>query len=387
MRGKHGGERAPWGVPRSRRRPGNAEDDHDSQAAPCARHAGSLRDRTAGRARAVRWPRRPFAAAAGSRPEEGARPWPRHGDHPRPLLLPGPRPASRPALHSRLASTPIVTQADIRSTICKRGLDEPRSGPRSRRPSGSSTTSPTPPTARPGQSGPNSTTSSRSNSAAVERRHEPVAGVPADTEPEGQGRERPERRRLRRPRVSLAAAQQAIASDWMTAEKQLGIGPVVSGRRRRRPVPSRGAPPPLRPQTTAIAATTTSPSRRTSPTGTPLPLMRGTRGRDDTNSSGATTITLYYTSPGEAIRVAVGSASCSTRAYMQPRLTEDAGDRTPVSDLRWCRFRCALTGTWPVKPGRCGVGRGSRSTPGAPWRRRPSLQDNRAALTGREVEG
>ena len=93
-----------WGVPRSRRRPGNGKDDHDPHAARRARHAGSLRDRTAGRRAMggrVLGGRGCRSRGGRAQPEEGARPRPRHRDHPRPLLLPGPRPASRPALHSR----------------------------------------------------------------------------------------------------------------------------------------------------------------------------------------------------------------------------------------------------------------------------------------------
>ena len=101
MQGEHGEGEAPWGVPRSRRRPGYAEGPGNNlQAAPCARRAGSLRDRTAGR-RGLDGRGEDRHRRGRARPEEGARPWPRHGDHPRPLLLPGPRPASRPALHSR----------------------------------------------------------------------------------------------------------------------------------------------------------------------------------------------------------------------------------------------------------------------------------------------
>ena len=89
---------------RGRRRPGDAEDDHGSQAVPHARHAGSLRNRPAGRRALggrVLGGRGGRSRCGRARPEEGARPRPRHRDHPRPLHLPGPRPASRPALHSR----------------------------------------------------------------------------------------------------------------------------------------------------------------------------------------------------------------------------------------------------------------------------------------------
>ena len=76
-------------------------------------------------------------------------------------------------------------------------------------------------------------------------------------------------------RVSLGAAQKAIASDWMTAEKRLGLGPAATG-----------TPPPASPWCTASAspandgyrATTTCTSAPTSLTATPRHLTRATPG-------------------------------------------------------------------------------------------------------------
>ena len=75
-------------------------------------------------------------------------------------------------------------------------------------------------------------------------------------------------------RVSLARAQAAIAYDWMTAEKRLGL--TSTGRGHRHP-PARGAPPARRPRTTAGLATTTCPSAPTSPTATPRRPVRPIR--------------------------------------------------------------------------------------------------------------
>lgn len=114
-------------------------------------------------------------------------------------------------------------------------------------------------------------------------------------------------------RVSLAAAQQAIASDWMTSEKRLGIGPVVSGS---------SAPASTKPWCTASAAPANDgysgdynvSVKSNEPDRDATASDAGDTWSHDTNSSGATTIRLYYTSPGEAIRVTVGGASCSTTA-------------------------------------------------------------------------
>ena len=98
-------------------------------------------------------------------------------------------------------------------------------------------------------------------------------------------------------RVSLAAAQQAIASDWLTAEKRLGIGGVVSGT----PAPA------SRPWCTASAA----PANDRWAGDYDVYVKSNQPDRDatasdandtwsyDTNGSGAATIYLWYTSPGD----------------------------------------------------------------------------------------
>ncbi len=114
-------------------------------------------------------------------------------------------------------------------------------------------------------------------------------------------------------RVSLVAAQDAIASDWMTAEKRLGIGGIVTG--------SGGGG-----SGSAWCKATASPAddgyagdydvRVTSnqPDTEATASDASNTWSDDTTSAGAVTIRLYYTSPGETIKVTVGGASCSTSA-------------------------------------------------------------------------
>ena len=182
MRGSMEGAGA-WGVPESRRRPGMLRD----QAMTYRRHR--VRGALAACATLLLVAASSVAAAARrrgrARPEEGARPWPRHGDHPRPLLLPGPRPASRPALHSRqhrprrhpgrhplhhlqegLDGHGPAPGTPDRAVQVRRGLPGLRHAP-----------------IRADRAGPPRPAGTRRQ----QRRHQLVAGVPADTEPEGQG--------------------------------------------------------------------------------------------------------------------------------------------------------------------------------------------------------
>jgi hypothetical protein len=114
-------------------------------------------------------------------------------------------------------------------------------------------------------------------------------------------------------RVSLVAAQDAIASDWMTAEKKLGIGGVVTGS-------EGGGVSAAWCKASASSAndgwagdydvhvTSNQPDREATASDA------SNTWSDDTNGSGAVTILLYYTSAGETIKVTVGGASCSTSA-------------------------------------------------------------------------
>jgi hypothetical protein len=122
--------------------------------------------------------------------------------------------------------------------------------------------------------------------------------------------------------VKLAAAQAAIAADWLTAEKKLGLSGTASS-------------------STSSSSSTTS-GGSTAPaawcTATASPANDGYSGdydvnitsnqpdqdatatdaddtwSDDTSSTGSVTITLYYTSPGETITVTVGAAKCHTNS-------------------------------------------------------------------------
>jgi hypothetical protein len=108
----------------------------------------------------------------------------------------------------------------------------------------------------------------------------------------------------------LARAQQAIASDWMTAEHVLGIGPVIGG----------GSGGGAWCKATAasssdgwsgdydVSITSNQPDQEA------YASDAGDTWHEYTSSTGAVTITLWHTSPGETITVTVGAASCSTAA-------------------------------------------------------------------------
>jgi len=110
--------------------------------------------------------------------------------------------------------------------------------------------------------------------------------------------------------VSLAAAQDAIAADWMTAEHVLGIGPVIS---------PGGGPP--KPWCTASASwdsyygdydiTVHSNQYDVKATAT------ASDGASDwwwTDRSGNSVIWLYGAGSGDTVKVTAGAASCSTAA-------------------------------------------------------------------------
>ena len=125
------------------------------------------------------------------------------------------------------------------------------------------------PTAPRGQSGPSSTTWSRWNSAAATT--PPTCGP--STRPTPNPKDKVEdalNAAVCEGRVSLTAAQDAIAADWLTAEKKLGLG--GGGAAAGGP----GAPPAL--PTTPRTATTTSTCTPTSRTGrSPPPPATGHR--------------------------------------------------------------------------------------------------------------
>ena len=114
-------------------------------------------------------------------------------------------------------------------------------------------------------------------------------------------------------KVSLARAQQAIASDWMTAEKRLGVGPAYS---------AAGGSGGSKPWCTASASWNSQygdydvyvhsdQPDRTKATAT------ASNGATDywwTDSSGSADIYLYGAGSGDTVKVTVGAASCSTAA-------------------------------------------------------------------------
>lgn len=113
-------------------------------------------------------------------------------------------------------------------------------------------------------------------------------------------------------RVSLAAAQNAIAANWMTAEKVLGIGGTASGS---------SAPSAAKPWCTATASYVPSYSdydvyvHSNQPDGTKA-TATASNGASDywwTDSTGYADIYLYGAGSGDTVKVTVGSASCSTR--------------------------------------------------------------------------
>jgi hypothetical protein len=117
--------------------------------------------------------------------------------------------------------------------------------------------------------------------------------------------------------LSLATAQEAVASNWVKAYQQY-VGTQPSSTRT-----SIAAPPP-----TGGASCTASVSpandgysgdyyvsvNSNQPNQKATASDAGDSWSDDTDSSGYVRILLYYVSPGEQINVSVGTASCSTTA-------------------------------------------------------------------------
>jgi hypothetical protein len=115
-------------------------------------------------------------------------------------------------------------------------------------------------------------------------------------------------------RVSLTRAQQAIASDWMTAEHVLGIGPVISGGTGGGSGGGAWCKASAAPANDGwsgdydVYITSDQPDQEATASDA------GDTWSEHTGSTGTVTITLWHTSPGETIRVTVGAASCSTAA-------------------------------------------------------------------------
>ncbi len=121
--------------------------------------------------------------------------------------------------------------------------------------------------------------------------------------------------------LALATAQEAIASDWVTAyQRYVGPLPTFSS-------PPSGSPTPTAQPNTAASCTASAAPANDGYSGDYYVTVDSNQSdqkatasddtdtwSDDTDSSGSVRILLYHTSPGEQIIVTVGSASCSTTA-------------------------------------------------------------------------
>ena len=112
-------------------------------------------------------------------------------------------------------------------------------------------------------------------------------------------------------RVSLVKAQDAIAADWMTAEKALGIGGTSGGGGGGGKAWCKASASPANDGWAGdydVHVTSNQPGRNATASDA------GDTWGEDTNSAGTATIRLWNTSSGETIKVTVGTASCSTTA-------------------------------------------------------------------------
>ena len=207
---------------------------------------------------------------------------------------------------------PIVTQSNIKSTICKSGWTDPHL-----RPPESQTERFKYDVAYPHYGTPQSEKTELdhlvplelggSNDATNLWPEYPPSPNPKDKVEDALNAAVCERR------VSLAAAQKAIAANWLTAEKALGIGKTA-----RRSTGSTSTKPWCKASAAPandgwagdynVYVTSNQPDRDATASDADDTWAH------DTNSSGATTIYLWYTSPGMTIKVTVGGASCSTSA-------------------------------------------------------------------------
>jgi hypothetical protein len=115
-------------------------------------------------------------------------------------------------------------------------------------------------------------------------------------------------------RVSLARAQAAIAGNWMTAQKRLGLGGTAGG--------GGGGGGGSSPWCSASAAPANDGYsgdydvyvKSNQPNETATASDSGDTWSHETNGSGSATIYLWHQSPGESIKVTVGGATCWTSA-------------------------------------------------------------------------
>jgi hypothetical protein len=203
---------------------------------------------------------------------------------------------------------PVVTQADIRSTICRSGYTKKV------RPPEWQTEAFKYGVAYPHYGTPRSDESELDHLVPLELggSNDATNLWPEVGKPSGNPKDKVEdalNRAVCEGHVTLAAAQDAIAADWMTAEKKLGIsggGSAASSR--------------------AWCTATASSANDGYAGDYDVYVTSNQPGQDatasdandtwshDTSSTGAATITLWYTSAGETITVTVGGASCSTTA-------------------------------------------------------------------------
>jgi len=117
--------------------------------------------------------------------------------------------------------------------------------------------------------------------------------------------------------LSLATAQESIASNWVTAyQKYVGTQPSSTSTTSAAPLPTGGA------SCTASASPANDgysgdyyvSVNSNQPNQKATASDAGDSWSDYTDSSGYVRILLYYGSPGEQINVSVGAASCSTTA-------------------------------------------------------------------------
>lgn len=128
-------------------------------------------------------------------------------------------------------------------------------------------------------------------------------------------------------RVTLAAAQLAIATDWLTAEARLGLttpspspSPTATRTPKPTPSPTRTTPPPAGPECSASASYNSKyhdydiyvysnqPNKPVAAT-----ASNGATQTYHTDSTGYADVYLYADS-GDTVRVTAGAASCSTTA-------------------------------------------------------------------------
>ena len=200
---------------------------------------------------------------------------------------------------------PVVTQANIRSTICKGGWTDPHL-----RPPESQTEAFKYDIAYPAYGTPSSEKTELDHLVPLELGgSNDATNLWPEYPPSPNPKDKVEdalNAAVCDGRVSLAAAQQAIASDWMTAGKRLGIGITAAGSSKPWCKASASPADDGYAGDYNVHITSDEPGREATASDA------GDTWSEDTTSTGAATITLWHTSAGESIKVTVGGASCST---------------------------------------------------------------------------